>query len=341
MNEAFLSALEKNFGCHINGVKPRRNVLFVRTNRGNWVIKAYKDKEKAQWVTQLSHLLQENGFSHTVSYLQTEENGPVFPYGNHFYTIMKAIDGRESSYAFQDDIRQAALTLARFHRAARSWNPGLVQFRYKPPLIEKWETRLTEFTRIAERIAARGPVNRLESMIQSMAPEVLRDSRQVLEQSYRMPLIAEMHQAIEEGTVAHRDVASHNFLLTPSGECYLIDLDTAHFDMQLVDLVQFVGRMLLLQGYQPGIFTDVINAYSIVNPLQDNQIRMIHQLLRYPDNILREVTGVYSRRPGYRARGAMQLLQLEGRYRRQRNHFLRAEHQVMGSWSNWTMGGTG
>jgi len=341
MNEAFLVHLQQKLDCQIQGVKPRRNVLFLKTNRGNWVVKAYKDQEKAQWVTQLAHMLRENGFVHTVSYLHTADNEAVLPYGDHFYTVMKAIDGRESSYAYPYDIRKAAYTLARFHRAARHWEPALPQYPYKPPLIAKWENRMDEFVQIAERIAAKGPANRFEAMIHSMAPKVIQDGRQVLAQTSRMPLIAEMHRAIVEGTVAHRDVASHNFLLTPTGECYLIDLDTAHFDMQLADLVQFIGRLLLLQGYQPQIFSDVINIYSKLNPLDDSQIRMIFQLLRYPDNILREVTGVYYRRPGYRVRGAMQLLQLEGKYWRQRKRFLGAEHLVMGSWSSWPMDSTG
>lgn len=341
MHQEFLTALAQRFRCQIYGVKPRRNVLFLKTDRGGWVVKAYKDEEKAQWVTQLAQMLRDNGFAHTVHYLRTVDNETVFPFGSHYYTVMKAIEGREASYASISDIRKAAYTLARFHQVARYGNPVPLQIPCKPPLLAKWENRLEEFSQLAEQIAEKGPGNRFEAIIHRIAPEVINEGRRALAQSLQMPLFAEMKRAIGEGTVAHRDVASHNFLLTPTGQCYLIDLDTAHIDMQLADLVQFIGRMLLLQGYQPRVFTEVINVYRTLNRLDDSQVRMIFQLLRYPDNIMREVTGVYYRRPGYRMRGALHLLQLEGKYWRQRKRFLRAEPLVLGVGTFRSMDSTG
>ncbi|MBO8163846.1 MAG: phosphotransferase [Brevibacillus sp.] len=340
MNEDFLTAIQKAFGCQILGVKPRRNVLFLRTDRGNWVVKEYRDLQKAQWVTHMSQVLFGNGFTRTVSYQSSKDGELVFPYGDRFYTVMKEINGREAKYTSVYDVMQAARTLAHFHCAARGLPPFSQPLGCRPPLLEKWETRLADFIRITDRIHVRGPVNRLEAVIQHVARDVIQDAREVLDQSRHMPMITEMHRAMQEGTIAHRDVASHNFLLTPGNECYLIDLDTAYFDMQLVDLVQFLGRLMLMQEYRIGVFIEVLNTYSRVIPLNEHQIRMIYRLMRYPENILREVTGVYNRRPGYRARGALQLLQLERQYWRQRSHFLTAEHLVVGSGPFWQKSAT-
>ncbi|MGE5703288.1 MAG: serine kinase, partial [Clostridia bacterium] len=164
--------------------------------------------------------------------------------------------------------------------------------------------------------------------IRAMAKEVRQDAQQVLEKLYKTPLFSEMDQSIIDGTLAHRDVASHNFLITQSGSCYLIDLDTVDYDIQLVDLVQLMSRMLLMQGYRFDSFMEAIEAYTKVKPLSDAQIWMVFQMLRYPDNVLREVTGVYLKRPGYSARGVYELLQMERRLRNERRAFLQSEQRI-------------
>ncbi|MFY0543427.1 phosphotransferase [Brevibacillus sp. H7] len=320
----FLPSLEKAFRCHIHGVKPRRNVFLVKTDRGNWIVKGYKQLEKAEWVTQLAQALQEKGFTHTVHYLSDSSGEKIFPYNDRYFTVMKAIDGRESNNASLYDVKKAATTLARFHAAAKDFPAPSVTYEGKPALLDKWETRMEQFERIIWDVEQRGPQNRLEQIILQMAEEIKQDGREVLQSAYKLPLLPEMFASIETGTLAHRDVASHNFLVTERGSCYLIDLDTVGHDMQLVDLVQFMGRMLLLQAYSVHSFLEAIEAYSKVHYVSDTQIWMIHQLLRYPDNFLREVTGLYANRPGYHLRGVLQLVQMEVRLRQERQAFLKA-----------------
>lgn len=328
MNKSIIRTIEKAYGCQVSGAKQRRKVYVLRTDKGIWVLKGYRQREKAEQVTQLADYLHEQGFFRTVQYIGTVQGSKVCKIGNRHFTMMKAIDGREASNANPYDMKQALMTLARFHLAARGYPHHHELNPYQPPLLDKWERRLSHFEEIAENIRTRGAQNRLEEIIRSMADEVLEDGQTVLQQVHKLPLYAEMQAAITQRTLAHRDVASHNFLLTPSGHCYLIDLDTVAPDMQLADLVQFFSRMLVLQGYSLDAFLDGIDAYCKVLPLSDVQIWVIHQLLRYPDNFLREVTGVYEQRPGYQARHVLQLLMLEWRNRATRRRFLEAETEI-------------
>ncbi|CAM5794300.1 MULTISPECIES: phosphotransferase [Brevibacillus] len=328
MNKSIVPSLEKAFRCRIYGVKPRRNVNYLKTDRGHWILKGYKQREKAEWVTKLSEILRDKGFTHTVKYVSDYEGEKIFPFQGKYYTIMNMIDGRESDNASLSDVKRAAMTLARFHQAARDF-PLAEPFPFdgKPALIDKWESRLEHFEKITWHIEQKEPQNRLEQLISEMAEDAIREGRGTLQAAYKLPLTAELYASMEQGTLAHRDVASHNFLLTPRGSCYLIDLDTVGQDMQLVDLVQFMGRMLLLQEYRMSSFIEAIEAYCRIQYLSDTQIWMIHQLLGYPDNLLREVTGVYGNRPGYHVRGVLQLVQMEARLREARQSFLQSgEH---------------
>lgn len=329
MNKGLIASLEKAFRCQIHAVKPKRNVNLLKTDRGFWIIKSYKQLEKAVWVTQLSDALRERGFLHTVQYVPDVGGAKIFADEDRYYTIMKMIDGREADNSSLFDVKKTAETLARFHAAAQGFPVSQkYAFEGKSALLDKWEARLEHFERITWGIEQNGPQSKLEQVILQMADSIIADGQEMLQSAYKLPLTPELFSAMERGTLAHRDVASHNFLVTPRNSCYLIDLDTVGHDLQLVDLVQLMSRMLFLQEYRMGSFIEAMEAYSKVNYLSDTQIWMVHQLLRYPDNILREVTGLYGNRPGYHLRGVQQLVQMEGKLQQARQVFLRAGDQI-------------
>ncbi|MFS0554429.1 phosphotransferase [Brevibacillus sp. 179-C9.3 HS] len=338
MNKGIVSTIEKAFRCQIYGVKPKRNVNLLKTDRGHWILKGYKQVEKAVWVTELAEALREKGFHHTVQYVPTTEGSKFFTFEGRHYTIMRMIDGQEADNASLFDVKKTAETLARFHVAAQGF-PIVHTFAYegKPALLDKWESRLEYFERLMWSIEQNGPQSKLENLISHQAEDVLRDGKELLQSAYKLPLTPEMFLALERGTLAHRDVASHNFLLTGRGNCYLIDLDTVGHDLQIVDLVQLMSRMLLMQEYRMDSFVEAMEAYSSVNYLSDTQIWAVHQLLRYPDNFLREVTGLYSQRPGYHMRGVLQLIQMEGKLMTNRQRFLNEGERIFqrSPWGNY------
>ncbi|QOT01315.1 phosphotransferase [Brevibacterium sp. JNUCC-42] len=326
MDANFMKALEKAFRCKIYGIKPQRSVFSVRTDRGAWIVKGYAEEEKALWVTHLADVLQEQGFYHTVKYVSNSYGQKVQPIGEHFYTVMKEIDGRDATYANVGDLKKSAAALARFHRAAEGFPtaPFVSEIEIgTPPLLEKWKRRLEQFQRISKRIALRGPQNRFELMVESMAKEIKREGHEVLQVAYQMPISQHMEQAHYYGTLAHRDVASHNFLIKESGSCYLIDLDTVAPDMQIVDLVQMASRMLFLHEYDRKVYHQVIESYHKVKHLSDDEIQIIYHLLRYPDNPLREITGIYNKIPGYRIKSVTHLLQMERKLKHERRRFFK------------------
>ncbi|WP_232695581.1 phosphotransferase [Brevibacillus daliensis] len=324
MDSYTITALENAFRCKIHSVKPLRSVYSIKTDRGDWIVKEYRNEEKALWVTNLSDILLDQGFFQTVQYVGNRSHHWVEPIGNRFFTVMKTIHGREATYSSKSDIKKSVATLAKFHRAAEGFppDPTTVNNEGRPPLLEKWERRLDQFQKISKKISVKGPQNRLETIISNLSKEIKRDGYEVMQLVHHMPIQEQMQHAIDLGTLAHRDVASHNFLIKESGSCYLIDLDTVAPDMQLVDLVQILHRLLFLHGYSRRVYYDTIEAYQKIKPLSDQEIQMVFQLLRYPDNALREITGIYGKQPGYRVNGVTQLLQMEQQWKKARRKFL-------------------
>src|SRR5699024_1630134 len=107
----------------------------------------------------------------------------------------------------------------------------------------------------------------------------------------RSPLGEEYERALEARVVAHRDLASHNFLV--GEKTYLIDYDTAIYDTPLVDLVQMIDRTMDQQKWNFDCFYQMMGQYQLSYPLTEQQCALVYLLLRYPDNLMREIIGLY------------------------------------------------
>jgi CotS family spore coat protein len=298
MSQELAAAIEKIFNCRVIHLKSKRTVWLCDTDRGGWVIKGYNDFQKAAWVTHLSHTLHQRGFHDTVRYIPTIQNVPVFKWKDSYMTAMERLPGREGSYFHKNDIIHSLKKLAEFHLHS-IYIPGGPFPEAGVPLISKWEKRYKSFYDIYQQIQ-NGHIqqNRLTHLIQNNAPSILQEAMYTLNIARKSAIAAEYTNSLYQHHVAHKDVASHNFLLSAARQT-IIDLDTAHYDTPLTDIIQLISRALILQEWNLSVFTEAIEAYRQIRPLSDEQVALIFLLLRFPDNFMREVTGVFEKRKSY------------------------------------------
>lgn len=307
MDEELIASIEKMYRCRVIRLRPKRTVWLCDTNRGNWVIKGYDDFNQAAWVTHLSHTLHQRGFRDVVRYILTIQNVPVFKWKDYYMTAMERIPGREGSYFNKADILHSLTKLAEFHLHSM-FIPGGPPPEKGVPLLVKWEDRYRSFLHIHSQIQnSENRQSRLAQLIQSGAPAILKEAEYVLDVARRSLLTGEYTASLYQQHIAHKDLASHNFLLS-GRRSFLIDLDTAAYDTPLVDIIQLISRALVLQGWGLSIFTEAIEAYRSIRPLSDTQVALIFLLLRFPDNFMREVTGVFEKRKNFQASRVEQYL---------------------------------
>ena len=292
MERSLTAAIEHMYNCRVIRLKACRTVWLCDTTRGTWIIKGYDDFAESAWVTRLSALLHGRGFTRTVRYIPTIQHVPVFKWNDRYMTAMEYLPGRSGSYFHRTDIMDAVRTLAHFHLLSSSipYGPPV-----KPgvPLLTKWQNRLESFQNICTRLENRElPPTRLTELIWANASYIQDEAAYVLDIARRSILSREYEQALGEQWIAHKDLASHNFLLH-NEHTSLIDLDTAEYDTPLADLVQLLNRALVLQYWNMDVFEQAISAYREIRPLTEEQVALVFLLTRFPDNFLREVTGVY------------------------------------------------
>lgn len=291
MRLQLIEMIQRNWGCRVYGLRGRRKALLADTNKGPFFVKSYLSMKKAEWVVSLSEQLARKGFAETLEYICATDGRAVVPFEGKYYVAIKPIQGRDAQYDDLRDVTRTVRCLAEFHRRAKGIVGGPVAKTEAAPLIDKWENRLQRFSKAIENIQQMRRVGNLEKKIVRLSPFVLAEAEAALDVARRSPLIEEYERAVEEQAVAHRDLASHNFLI--GEKTYLIDYDTAIYDTPLVDLAQMIDRTLDQQKWSLDCFYHMMEQYRQISPLSDEQYALVYLLLRYPDNFMREVVGLY------------------------------------------------
>ncbi|HJV44290.1 MAG TPA: hypothetical protein VJ824_01045 [Bacillota bacterium] len=291
MQTEFYELIQHKWNFYIKSVKKKRKAFLLDTSRGPVFIKCYDSRVKAEWVISLSRQLIDNGFKNTLEYYQTKDDMPYFSYNEKHYVAMKPIHGRDAQYSHFPDITRTIECLANFHNHARGIKGGPVLHTSTAPLIDKWEDRLFRFNQIIQKMRKSKSLHSLDQKILRFSPFILQEAKFTLDLAKRSPLLEEYSYAVAGRHIAHRDLASHNFLI--GSKTYLIDYDTSVYDIQLVDLIQMVNRVLDQQAWSLDVFAQMLSIYQNVVPLSDAQTALVYLLLRYPDNFMREVIGLY------------------------------------------------
>jgi CotS family spore coat protein len=297
MQREFVKLLQQSWGCSVKSMRRKRKAFLVETNRGYFYLKEYKSLPRVEWMLSLSHQLREHGFHHTLEYISTTEGYHYIEYEGNYYVAAKPILGRDAQYGSIPDIFCTFKCLSDFHHAARNIRGGPRMPSASVPLLEKWDDRLQRFKAIVEKLNRSRSLSSFEQRMIRFCPYILYEAEEAFDLAQRSPIENEYEQAAKMNCIAHRDLASHNFLI---GEhTYLIDYDTALYDTQLVDVVQMLNRILDQQAWNVNLFAHLVNEYQKKVALNDEQCALIYILLRYPDNFMREVIGLYEGKNGF------------------------------------------
>ncbi|MBP1930427.1 phosphotransferase [Ammoniphilus resinae] len=295
MQADLIQKMQKQWRRHVKSVKRIRKALFVDTFQGPIFVKGYDSLQKVEWVVFLTEKLREKGFKRTLQYVYTKDQLPYIPHEGRYYVATKPIPGRDAQYDTFHDIVLTVSCLAEFHYHAQQIKGGPVYPEASVPILDKWEDRLQRFQTIIERMKRSRSLGTLEKRIIKISPYIIQEAQSALDFTKRSPIEQEYRQSLIDHCVAHRDLASHNFRI--GDQTYLIDYDTAMYDNQLLDLVQMMNRTLDQQAWNLDIFATMIEQYQRWKPLNDQQLSLAYLLLRYPDNFMREVIGLYGGRP--------------------------------------------
>ncbi len=200
-------------------------------------------------------------------------------YGNP-YVMRKYFDGRECSVTNQKEIMAATENLAKFHIAGRKIfmeTEEDVHIRNN----SDFKKRNRELKRVYTYIVKKNGKNKFEEMLKESFAYFYKQA----EDSYRRRE-ADKEEYENRMGYCHGLYDHHSLLVTSPEED--IELATVNFDRfyvgnQLDDLYHFLRKVVEKNGYSYELAKKIIQKYSEIIKLNDEDIRYIYTLYGYPE----------------------------------------------------------
>lgn len=308
--------IERILQNHVISIQPfHRHWVIYTADQRKWQLKVIESPLHLKWWYAVDREIRSCGFL---------SMPPIYTDGFR-YLLTPWIQGNVSQYHDQAQAVRIIKQLALFHQAGR----GLLT----PPkqevaflLYDRVYERLKRFYQLMKQV--KGIKGEFGQLLAEVGPRFYRDGWEAWEQLTRLPLREFTLWQRKNHYLAHRDLASHNWLCDQKNRIWLIDFDTAEYDSQLGDLWQILGRMTAEQQWNLSSFQRLLNSYEKICPLSSFEKKLLLILLRFPNEFFREALGLHLKKTGYTSSSTLAYLQklAKGRSRwlRQVKHRLRS-----------------
>lgn len=274
-----IAKLEQGFGLHITRRVKLRTVTGMQTSGGAMILKRYEGNGMRRRLDALADALDAVLLAgvEIAPYLRTDSGVPYIVDRNALYTIQPWLRGRHLSLQDRAERLAAARTLANLHRVPAGRSSERAFCLRVPPLWEKYRHRLER----AQLATLREP-----SLRDAWRP-FQEQARQSVFELQQTSLVRALERDLRHGSLCHRDPAPHNFIWQGDGAA-LIDFDLAGYDVRAHDLYQLMNHALYLNGWEAGMFAEMLEAYERILPLDGDNRSVLRSLMRYPSLVIRE-----------------------------------------------------
>lgn len=282
---------------YVDRMKPHRSHWIVETTDGKrWLGKKIARPDHLQWWSAVDGELRSRGFL----------SMPAFYTDGRSYVLTPWIHGKMSSYQDLDQAMMLMKQLAFFHQAGTGLQtPPKKEVAFL--FYERLYTRLKRFYRLMRKLHhIPGEVGRFLSHV---GPLFYQDGYQTWIEVTQLPLQMHTDWNHKYHFLAHRDLASHNWLIDQKQQGWLIDFDTAEYDSQLGDLWQMLTRIMAEHDWDQQVFVRLLSSYESIRPLDKVEKKILVTLLGFPNEFFREAIGLCMRKEGYHYRSTFPYLQ--------------------------------
>lgn len=292
MEEIIKQYTKKALGVDVKKVCSYRKQWLIETNSGDWIAKRSNQQKSPLWLVKVSEELRNRGFL-AMPTLRTD--------GKEWF-FSSYIKGRIGNYSCPHEVSKMVKVLAQFHLAGQKiFAPSRKMSEYL--LYHRLYRRLVQFYKIVNN--AHKIDGELGSLIRAHGRGFYLDGLGVWERLQYGSLKLLADQECSMGNLAHRDLASHNWIIDKQGDPWLIDWDTADYDLQLGDLWQMSMRILTKNNWEESWINTIFQSYQGVRPLTTMEKDVLIMLFGFPNEFYREAIGLAYKKKGYREKNVL------------------------------------
>ncbi|MGN0396072.1 MAG: hypothetical protein ACI4EF_11980 [Coprococcus sp.] len=267
------------YDMEVMGYGRGRGAIILKTDKGIRQVSPLTGSEKRLEEEKIfKEELYAEGFTHIDRVVATQDGELVTydRYGNP-YVLREFFEGRECSPSSAHDLERAAVNLAEFHECGRNvYMGGDNQWEFKSPGNFKGKTQ--EMKKIRSFISRRSTKNEFELLYmkaydyfyeQAIKCQQVMEKTDTSKQPFR---IGYCHGGYNYHSVIFCDdyMATTNF-------------DRFHIGYQLMDLYQYIRKVMEKNSYNFNLIVKIISEYEKVAPLGREGYEFIYMMYCYPE----------------------------------------------------------
>ncbi|GKU23223.1 CotS family spore coat protein [Clostridium folliculivorans] len=288
--------IERQFDIKIETLRPNKGIYYLKSNKGEKCLKRINyGAQKLLFVYGAKEHLIENGFNKVDRYELNIDGEPFALVNEDLYTLSQWIPGRECDFHNLDEVKIAAKTLALLHEATKGYDPP-ENSKLKsdlgrwPHLMEKRMKSLDKMRDMTRKKSQKSDfdLNYIKSM--EFYKELSKRAHNVMQTSSYLDLceIAESDKSF-----CHHDFTYHNIILGDDNEVYVIDFDYCKREIRAYDIANFMIKVLKRVDWNIEYAKAILESYSAVGNLKDEEYRVIFAFLLFPQRYWRLANRYY------------------------------------------------
>lgn len=288
--------MERILHTAVRNITPYRKNWCLHTDGQKWIAKRARSSTRLRWWLKVDHELRMRGFTMM----------PPIRSDGFEWILTPFLEGKTGSYTKLDDVKKMVEVLAHFHATGRGCTT--------PPaegaaflLTQRLHDRLVQFYQLMKK--ADSIPGELGKLLRQYGRDFYLDGLKAWQQLEWLPLQKINEEERWMRFITHRDLASHNWIIAPDGQPWLIDFETADYDCQLGDVWQIASRILSEHNWADEWCETVLYKYDSVRPLSALEKQIIYTLFSFPNEFFREAIGLVEKKRGYVLKHTLPYLQ--------------------------------
>lgn len=288
--------IEQCFGFEVRGICPYKDAYVAVTSAGKKLVKRVLfSPERLIFVHGAKEHLVDRGFAGVDRYDVTKEGEPGFRCGDCLYAMTDYIEGRESCFDDDEDLKKAAETLAALHRASAGYVPpdGSMTRDDLGKLPAYFSKRMNDIRKMRKQ--AKKGKSRFDHLFLQHADRFINMGENAL---YRLSVSSYdslVESARMERSFCHHDYTHHNILLDGQ-RVTVTNFDYCCFELRAYDVANLIRRKMRRCGWDISKTVLIAESYNRISPLGTEELEIIGIMLEFPQKFWRVVNRYYNSR---------------------------------------------
>jgi len=288
--------IKQCFGIDVRSIFPYKDAYVAVTAAGKKLVKrVLLSPERLKFVHWAKEHLVSNGFEGVDRYLVTLAGEPGFWCNDCLYVMTDYVEGRESSFDDDEDLKMAAEALAALHRASAGYLPpeGSKVRDDLGKLPVYFSKRLNDIRKMRKQ--ARKGKSRFDHLFLQYADHFISMGENAIHRLSASSYDKIADRTRKERSFCHHDYTHHNILLN-DGKVTVTNFDYCCFELKAYDIANLIRRKMRRCGWDISKAGLITESYNRILPLGMDEMEIVRIMLEFPQKFWRVVNRYYNSR---------------------------------------------